>query len=202
MKGSWEEVIKEKRERIWLEGNLEDKVDSKIWRKRRNVIEETKVGESLCTCKWQAALWSSVWGILLSIALLWRLCWPFSLPACVWGRSLQNCRRDTRACQGCSAGVAVIGRHTLLTGPASPPKWYFPNCVRTATCRNQNADSRIPPPMFWFGVGSKNLQVVWCFDVLRSMFKESLCFSWQTVETVTPASVGAPCPVDDGVSTC
>lgn len=85
----------------------------------------------------------------------------------------QNCCRDTWACQGCSSGLAVTGRHTLLTGPASPPKWYFPNCVRTAKCRNQNADSCIPPLMFWSGVGSKNLQVVWCFDVLRSTFKES-----------------------------
>lgn len=104
----------------------------------------------------------------------------------------QNCRRDTWACQGCSAGVAVTGRHTLLTGPASPPKWYFPNRVRTTKCRNQNADSCVPPLMFWSGVGSKNLQVVWCFDVLRSTFKESLSFSWRTVEAVTSANA---CPV-------
>ena len=59
MEGSWEEVIKEKRERRKFERNLRDKVDSKVWRKRRNVVEETKVGESLSTCEWQAAWWRS-----------------------------------------------------------------------------------------------------------------------------------------------
>lgn len=60
MEGSWEEVIKEKGERRKFERNLRDKVDSKVWRKRRNVVEETKVGESLSTCEWQAAWWRSV----------------------------------------------------------------------------------------------------------------------------------------------
>lgn len=55
-------MIKEKRERRKFERNLEDKVDSKVWRKRRNVVEETKVGESLSTCEWQAAWWRSVKG--------------------------------------------------------------------------------------------------------------------------------------------
>lgn len=77
---------------------------------KKNVIKETKVSKSLSSVSDRQPLGAHCDGSFSE--------WPCSkgsdglapsigLPVCEEERSLQNCLRDTWACQGCSAGVAV-----------------------------------------------------------------------------------------------